>query len=186
MLLLFAGHCRLLPCTTSPDPDLSQILSDSRQHNTLNVEALADQRGCAYSRIKLHCISFKKNRTKKRGGASIPPFPEFQQLHRPSSVLISPAAHRENRELTELKTRTVPADHLLGALSIFAYGRKKKATFPRRKSPSVGKLPSFAASIEDLPPTLPLIPESVRRERVVQPLRTLDAWSNKGYMPKLQ
>lgn len=61
--------------TTSPDPDLSQSVSDSQQHTVV-----ADQRGGAHSRIKLHSIT-------ARIGGRIPPFPELQQLHRPGAVI---------------------------------------------------------------------------------------------------
>lgn len=62
----FAGQSRLLPCTTSPDPDLSQSVSDSQQHTVV-----ADQRGGAQSGIKLHCISSNTKKEEKKGGSSL-------------------------------------------------------------------------------------------------------------------
>lgn len=101
---------------------------------------VADQRGGAHSGIKLHCISSKKS--EKRGGASH----HFQSSNNfPGlGVLISPAGRgctRGQPGTCGTKTGTVPADYLLGAGSHLPTG-EKRATFPRRNSPSVGNFPA--------------------------------------------
>lgn len=66
----FPGHSRLLPCTTSPDPDLSQSVSDCQQHTVVVAE-----RGGAHGRIKLLCVSSvkKKKRGPRPSASRVPP-----------------------------------------------------------------------------------------------------------------
>lgn len=137
--MLFAGQSRLLPRTTSPDPDLSQsVSSDSQQHTVV-----ADQRGGARSGIELHFIQKdregEREREERKGGR-IPPFLELQQLHRPllcRFLLLAVAAGEEEEEeepgTCGTKTGTVPANSPLGAVSALRT-EERKATFPRRNS----------------------------------------------------
>lgn len=152
-------------CTTSPDPDLSQNVSDSQQHTVV-----ADQRGGAHSGDK---AAFHPKKNRGKGGADIPPFPRVITTS-PAWCADLPWLHtdRDNRELEELKAgRCQQIVSVLGAVSILQ--AEEKGDISPEELSKCWKLPS-AASIEDLPPTLPLIHNPGRRERVVQPLRWME------------
>lgn len=155
MLLLFAGQSRLLPCTTSPDPDLSQSVSDSQQHTVV-----ADLRGGAHSGIKLHCISSattkkkKKKKSEKRGA-----HPTISRVTTTSPAWCAalsgwPCRRQGGPGTYGTRTGTVAADYLLGAVSVLQ--TEETGDISPEELSKCWKLPS-AASIEDLPPTLPLI-----------------------------
>lgn len=164
----FGVLSRLLPCTTSHDPDRSQSLSLSQKHIVL-----LDRRDGAHSRIKRHCVSFERdNNTDKEG--RIWPFIQLQQLRRPG-VLVSPAGRGCRRGGLGTETGTVSADCLIGAVSVSP--TREKADASLQELSKCWKLPS-ASSIEDLPPTSlihdPGRWEERERERVLQPLRWME------------
>lgn len=167
MSLDFGGLSRLLPFTTSHDPDLSQSLSLSQKHI-----ALLDRRDGAHSRIKLHCVSSKREKNTEKEGR-ISPFSQLQQLQRPG-VLLSLAGRGCRRGELGTETGTVSADRLIGAVSVLP--TREKGDVSLQELSKCWKLPS-ASSIEDLPPTSPIHNPGRWGER--ESCSRCGEWSNK-------
>lgn len=123
------------------------------------------------------CLIQKGKKRGTGGGDASHHFQSSSQLHR-AGVLIS----RAGRGCTQGQPGTrgnkrgaVPADYLLGALTVLQ--TEEKGTVSPEELAKCWKLPS-AASIEDLPPTLPLI-HRTGRGRESSPAAAVD-WATKA------